>query len=66
VRPIAKLAPLDRRVLENVLQVLHQDYQGRMTATLSWGGGAADSHAGGRDFLDRIVDHFWSAVEKHP
>ncbi|MER7963964.1 helix-turn-helix domain-containing protein [Streptomyces ardesiacus] len=66
VRPIAKLAPLDRHVLENVLQVLHQDYQGRMTATLSWGGGAPDSSAGGRDFLDRIVEHFWTAVEKHP
>lgn len=66
VRPIAKLAPLDRRVLENVLQVLHQDYQGRMAATLSWGGGAPDSSAGGRDFLDRIVDHFWTAVERHP
>ncbi|WP_399140607.1 helix-turn-helix domain-containing protein [Streptomyces sp. NBUA17] len=66
VRPIAKLAPLDRRVLENVLQVLHQDYQGRMSSTLGWGGGTADSGADGRDFLDRIVEHFWSAVEKHP
>ncbi|GAA2604214.1 helix-turn-helix domain-containing protein [Streptomyces lienomycini] len=66
VRPIGKLAPLDRRVLENVLQVLHQDYQGRMAATLSWGGGAAGSSAGGRDFLDRIVDHFWTAVQRHP
>nr|WP_202558192.1 helix-turn-helix transcriptional regulator [Streptomyces sp. SID5789] len=66
VRPVAKLAPLDRRVLENVLQVLHQDYQGHMASTLSWGGGGGDAGAGGRDFLDRIVDHFWSAVERHP
>ncbi|MFG2682748.1 helix-turn-helix domain-containing protein [Streptomyces sp. NPDC048392] len=66
VRPVAKLAPLDRRVLENVLQVLHQDYQGLMAATLSWGGGSAGAGAGGRDFLDRIVEHFWSAVERHP
>ncbi|MFB6552152.1 helix-turn-helix domain-containing protein [Streptomyces sp. NPDC056405] len=66
VRPVAKVAPLDRRVLENVLQVLHQDYQGHMTATLSWGGGSGDSHEAGRDFLDRIVEHFWTAVEKHP
>jgi transcriptional regulator with XRE-family HTH domain len=66
VRPVAKLAPLDRRVLENVLQVLHQDYQGHMAATLSWGGGSGDSSAAGRDFLDRIVEHFWAAVEKHP
>lgn len=66
VRPVAKLAPLDRRVLENVLQVLHQDYQGHMASTLSWGGGTGDAGAGGRDFLDRIVEHFWSAVERHP
>ncbi|MFJ8189044.1 helix-turn-helix domain-containing protein [Streptomyces sp. NPDC096094] len=66
VRPVAKVAPLDRRVLENVLQVLHQDYQGHMAATLSWGGGSGDSHEAGRDFLDRIVEHFWTAVEKHP
>ncbi|AKZ58216.1 hypothetical protein SAM23877_5171 [Streptomyces ambofaciens ATCC 23877] len=66
VRPVAKVAPLDRRVLENVLQVLHQDYQGHMAATLSWGGGSGDSSAAGRDFLDRIVEHFWAAVEKHP
>ncbi|MET9254525.1 helix-turn-helix transcriptional regulator [Streptomyces sp. NPDC003717] len=66
VRPVAKVAPLDRRVLENVLQELHQDYQGHMAATLSWGGGSGDSHAQGRDFLDRIVDHFWAAVEKQP
>ncbi|MDT0613741.1 helix-turn-helix domain-containing protein [Streptomyces lancefieldiae] len=65
-RPIAKVAPLDRRVLENVLQVLHQDYQGRMAATLGWGGGSGDSGAAGRDFLDRIVEHFWAAVERHP
>ncbi|MFG3547317.1 helix-turn-helix domain-containing protein [Streptomyces sp. NPDC047725] len=62
VRPVAKIAPLDRRVLENVLQAMHQDYQGHMAATLSWGGGSADSSTAGRDFLDRIVEHFWTAV----
>jgi transcriptional regulator with XRE-family HTH domain len=66
VRPVAKVAPLERRVLENVLQVLHQDYQGHMAATLSWGGGSGGAGATGRDFLDRIVDHFWAAVERHP
>ncbi len=66
VRPVAKVAPLDRRVLENVLQVLHQDYQGHMAATLSWGGGNGGAGAAGRDFLDRIVEHFWAAVERHP
>ncbi|MEV8594912.1 XRE family transcriptional regulator [Streptomyces sp. NPDC052012] len=63
VRPIAKLAPVDRRLLERVLQRLHQDYQGHMAATLSWGGGSGDAGDDGRDFLDRVVDHFWTAVE---
>ncbi|MFJ5775673.1 helix-turn-helix domain-containing protein [Streptomyces sp. NPDC093094] len=65
VRPVGKLVPLDRRTLEPVLQALHQEYQGQMAATLSWGGGnaAEDSTAAGRDFLDRIVEHFWTAVE---
>ncbi len=34
-----------------------------MAATLSWGGGTSGASASGRDFLDRIVDHFWAAVE---
>ncbi|WP_217140233.1 helix-turn-helix transcriptional regulator [Streptomyces sp. AC627_RSS907] len=63
VRPIAKLTPLDRRVLENVLQSLHQDYQGHVTATPGRGG---DPGAAGRDFLDRVLEHFWAAVERHP
>ncbi|MEU9593042.1 helix-turn-helix domain-containing protein [Streptomyces sp. NPDC048219] len=65
VRPVAKIAPLDRRILEDVLQELHQDYQGHMVATLSWGGGSGDSSAAGRDYLERIVDHFWTVVRKH-
>ncbi|MFJ9819419.1 helix-turn-helix domain-containing protein [Streptomyces sp. NPDC101151] len=63
VRPVAKVAPLDRGVLEGVLQELHEDYQGHMAATLSWGGGSSDASESGRDFLDRIVDNFWAAVE---
>jgi transcriptional regulator with XRE-family HTH domain len=65
VRPVAKTVPLDRRLLADTLQQLHQDYQGRTVASLSWGpaedaaSGAGDA---GRDFLDRIVDHFWAAV----
>ncbi|MYR42735.1 helix-turn-helix transcriptional regulator [Streptomyces sp. SID5910] len=65
VRPVAKIAPLDRQILEEVLQELHQDYQGHMVATLSWGGGGGDSSAAGRDYLDRIVEHFWTVVRKH-
>lgn len=66
VRPVAKMVPLDRHLLENVLEEMHTDYQGQMVATLSWGGGsaAADSSESGRDFLDRIVDHFWSMVQR--
>ncbi|MEU3663163.1 helix-turn-helix transcriptional regulator [Streptomyces sp. NPDC032940] len=65
VRPVAKIAPLDRRILEEVLQELHQDYQGHMVTTLSWGGGSGDSSAAGRDYLGRIVEHFWTVVRKH-
>jgi transcriptional regulator with XRE-family HTH domain len=62
VRPVSRLVPLDRGVLETALQELHEDYQGHMAATLSWGGGSKDSSDGGRDFLDRIVANFWTAV----
>lgn len=65
VRPVARTVPLDRRLLEDSLQQLHQDYQGQMVASLSWGDGSAasDSSDAGRDFLHRIVDHFWAAVQ---
>ncbi|MEU6669903.1 helix-turn-helix transcriptional regulator [Streptomyces sp. NPDC046727] len=63
VRPVTKVAPLDKAVLEGVLQELHQDYQGHMAATLSWGGGNSSASESGRDFLDRIVENFWAAVE---
>jgi hypothetical protein len=36
-----------------------------MVATLSWGGGSGDSSAAGRDYLERIVEHFWTVVRKH-
>ncbi|MBJ6624990.1 helix-turn-helix transcriptional regulator [Streptomyces sp. I4(2020)] len=62
VRPVSKIAPLERRVLEEVLHRLHQDYQGHMAATLSWGGGPTDASDPGRDFLTHVVDHFWTAV----
>jgi hypothetical protein len=62
VRPVGKLVPLDRRLLEATLQELHRDYQGQMVATLSWGD--AGSSASGREFLDRIVERFWTTVER--
>lgn len=66
VRPIGKMVPLDRRLLEDALQELHEDYQAQMVATLSWGGGnaAVDANEAGRDFLDQIINRFWSMVEK--
>ncbi|MEU1191054.1 helix-turn-helix transcriptional regulator [Streptomyces sp. NPDC005859] len=65
VGPVGRIVPLDRRLLEDTLQELHQDYQGRMVATLSWGHGSAAGEASdaGRDFLDRIVDTFWTSME---
>ncbi|MEU6088180.1 helix-turn-helix transcriptional regulator [Streptomyces sp. NPDC047085] len=63
VRPVMRVAPLDRGVLEEVLQELAQDYQGHMAATLSWGGGSRGASESGREFLDRIVENFWRAVQ---
>ncbi|MFF2204355.1 XRE family transcriptional regulator [Streptomyces sp. NPDC058145] len=63
VRPVTRLVPLDQGVVEAVLRELHQDYQGRMAATLGWGGGGSGAGESGREFLDRIVDNFWTAVE---
>jgi hypothetical protein len=60
------MIPLDRRLLEDVLQEMHTEYQGQMVVTLSWSGGsaAADADDSGRDFLDRIVDHFWAMLQR--
>ncbi|KES05531.1 DNA-binding protein [Streptomyces toyocaensis] len=63
VRPVSMVAPLDRRQLEGALHRLHRDYRDHMAATLSWGGGHGDAGDSGREFLDRIVEHFWTAVE---
>jgi transcriptional regulator with XRE-family HTH domain len=64
VRPVGKMVPLDRRLLEDALQELHRDYQGQMTATLSWGGGSGDASDAGHDFLHRIVEHFWTRIQR--
>ncbi|MEV3971578.1 XRE family transcriptional regulator [Streptomyces sp. NPDC050698] len=63
VRPVAKLVPLDRRFLEDALRALHEVYQGHMAATLSWGGGSGDAGGAGQDFLDHIVEHFWTKLQ---
>jgi hypothetical protein len=36
-----------------------------MTATLSWGGGSGDSSAAGREFMDGIVERFWTMVQEN-
>ncbi|MEU6277565.1 helix-turn-helix transcriptional regulator [Streptomyces populi] len=64
VRPVGKVVPLERGLLEVVLEELHTDYQGRTAAVPDRSGRPAAPGPGGsgRDFLDRVVDHFWSAV----
>ncbi|MFG2878164.1 helix-turn-helix domain-containing protein [Streptomyces sp. NPDC048337] len=61
VKPLAKLLPIPKGHLEAVLEQLHGDYQSRMVATLSWGGGGGEAASGdaGREFLAEIVDRFW-------
>ncbi|MEU4658867.1 helix-turn-helix transcriptional regulator [Streptomyces sp. NPDC023723] len=52
-RAISKLVPLlDRGVLEDVLVELHAEYQARLATPL------------GRELRDRVLEYFWSAVEK--
>jgi transcriptional regulator with XRE-family HTH domain len=65
VRPVNKLVPLNRRLLESTLQELHRYYRGQLAATLTWSDGSAATEAShiGRDFLDRIVEHFWARVD---
>lgn len=60
VRAAAKLLPMRRDHLEEVLQQLHADYQARMVATYSWGDSGGSSGEEGREYLERIVDHFWA------
>ncbi|MBT3155086.1 helix-turn-helix transcriptional regulator [Streptomyces sp. CHD11] len=62
VRPVSGIVPLERRRLEEALHRLHRDYRGQMAATLSRGGGHGDAGDSGREFLERIVEHFWTTV----
>ncbi|MCI4043874.1 MULTISPECIES: helix-turn-helix transcriptional regulator [unclassified Streptomyces] len=63
VRPVAKIVPLDRVLIQDVLEQLHTDYQALMVSTLSWSstgqersGSTGDA---GRAFLSRVVEQFW-------
>ncbi|MEU6541472.1 helix-turn-helix transcriptional regulator [Streptomyces sp. NPDC047000] len=72
VRPVGKVVPLERRLLEDALLGLHEDYRARLVAVPGWGvpgdGPAVRGQGPGRgrtpggDFLDRIVEHFWETV----
>ncbi|MET9610084.1 helix-turn-helix domain-containing protein [Streptomyces sp. NPDC006512] len=64
VKPLAKLLPVPKAHLERALEILHGDYQSRMVATLSWGGGAGTAGRGdsGREFLAEITDRFWALI----
>jgi transcriptional regulator with XRE-family HTH domain len=68
VRAVGKVVPLDRQLLENVLEEMHADYQGQLVTTPDRGGDPADggSGASGREYLDRVVGHFWSTVHSSP
>ncbi|MFJ6936608.1 XRE family transcriptional regulator [Streptomyces sp. NPDC101132] len=61
VKPLAKLVPLPRQQLEGVVGRLYDEYQSKMVATLSWGGGGGQAGSGdaGREFLAQIVERFW-------
>jgi transcriptional regulator with XRE-family HTH domain len=65
VRPVAKIVPLGRRLLEDTLHKLHRQYQGQTVATLSWAGGGSEAGETGQDFLDRVIDHFWTTVQNN-
>ncbi|MGW5846585.1 helix-turn-helix domain-containing protein [Streptomyces sp. NPDC055254] len=62
VKPLSKLLPIPKAHLERVLEQLHGEYQSRMVATLSWGGGQGEAGSGdsGREFLADIVERFWN------
>ncbi|MGY3338860.1 transcriptional regulator with XRE-family HTH domain [Streptomyces filamentosus] len=61
VKPVTRLLPLPKRVVEPVLARLHAEYHAHMAATSSWGASGATGDEG-RAYLEEIGDHFWAAV----
>ncbi|MEU9415274.1 XRE family transcriptional regulator [Streptomyces sp. NPDC051000] len=61
-KPLSKMLPVPKAHLERVLERLHGEYQSRMVATLSWGGGEGTAGTGdsGREYLTDIVNRFWA------
>ncbi|MER6081879.1 XRE family transcriptional regulator [Streptomyces sp. NPDC001833] len=68
VRQVSKLLPLDKRLIEDTLRELHEDYQSQMTATLAWGNIPTTDSAEdkGKHFLAGIVTRFWQRTESAP
>lgn len=67
VKPVTKLALLDRSLVQSRLERLHSDYQALMVSTLSWSSTGTEREGStgdaGRAFLAGIVDRFWAAAE---
>lgn len=67
VKPVSKLAPVDRAPVQKMLERLHSDYQALMATTLSWSSTGTESAGAtgdaGRAFLAEIVERFWQTAE---
>ncbi|MFF9146681.1 helix-turn-helix domain-containing protein [Streptomyces sp. NPDC055051] len=61
VKPVVRMLPLPKRVVEPALARLHSEYHARMAATTGWGASAATGDEG-RAYLEAVADHFWAAV----
>lgn len=61
VRSIAKLIAIDKKVLQEPLHSLQDEYQTLLTTTLGRGSSSASGDEG-RRFLDDIVNQFWSRI----
>ncbi|MER7724227.1 helix-turn-helix transcriptional regulator [Streptomyces sp. NPDC096323] len=67
VKPVSKLAPVDRPLVHGMLDRLHADYQALMVSTLSWSSTGTErsgtSGDAGRAFLAGIVERFWDTAD---
>ncbi|MFB6819282.1 XRE family transcriptional regulator [Streptomyces sp. NPDC056347] len=66
LRAVARLVPLERGFLQDLLAELHSDYQSLMVSTLGWSstgterpGSTGDA---GREFLATVLERFWRAA----
>lgn len=60
---VARVVPLPRGHVEDALRTLHEEYASLTTASLAWGQPTgAGTRDASRDFLDHVLDHFWTAL----